>query len=409
MTGTNTTDTPPRRGGMRAVVHTVLTLLVLAAGGAAAYRLMTTDEPVGRQQRPEPAARLVEVATVSPADHRITVTAHGDVQPSRRLVLRPRVGGRVTSLAEGFDPGGRLNAGDTALTLDDEDYRLALQRARAALTRARSDLALEQGQQAVARQEYEILGDESPAPEEKSLMLREPQLDSARAAVASARSDVAAAQRDLDHTTVTVPFDAVVLSRDVAPGAEVTTSTQLGELAGTERWWVELTVPVRALRWIDAPDGQGGDGSAVRLHYDAAWAPGEYRQGRVIRVLDSLEEDGRLARVLVAVDDPLALEREGDPPRLLIGAFVRGEILGRVLEDAYEVRAAWLHGGDTLWLMSADGELVFREVTVAYRDGDRVFVSGGLEPGDRVVTSGIATPAEGMPLRAAEAESGDGG
>lgn len=408
MTGTNTTDTPPRRGRVRAVVHTVLALVVLAAGGAAAYRLMTTNEPVGRQQRPESAARLVEVATVSPADHRITVTAYGEVQPSRRLILRPRVSGRVTSLAAGFDPGGRLNAGDTAVTLDDETYRLALQQAQAALTQARSDLALEQGQQAVARKEYELLGDEAPAPAEKSLMLREPQLESARAAVASARSDVAAAERDLGHTTVTVPFDAVVLSRDVAPGAQVTTSTQLGELAGTERWWVELTVPVQALRWIDAPGGQNG-GSAVRLYYDAAWAPGEYRRGRVIRVLDALEEDGRLARVLVAVDDPLALEGEGDPPRLLIGAFVRGEIQGRVLEDAYEVRTGWLHGGDTLWLMSADGELVFREVSVAHRDGERTFVSGGLAPGDRVITSGIATPAEGMPLRTAEAESGDGG
>ncbi|MDZ7810294.1 MAG: hypothetical protein U5L11_09255 [Arhodomonas sp.] len=45
---------------------------------------------------------------------------------------------------------------------------------------------------------------------------------------------------------------------------------------------------------------------------------------------------------------------------------------------------------------------------VAHRGRDRVLITGGVAAGERIVTSDIGAPTEGMPLRAA-GEDSDGG
>ncbi len=394
----------------RRVIHAVLALALVAVGATLAYWLLSAEEQVGRRAPPERTARLVAVVPALSGTERVTVTAWGEVEASRELVLRPRVSGRLERLASAFEPGRRVTAGQTLVELDARPYELALESARAELTRAQADLSLERGQQAVAEREYELLG-ESVTEEERELILRQPQLRSAQADVAAARAQISEAELDLSHTSVTAPFDALVISRDVAPGAEVSASTDLGTLVGLHQWWVELTVPVSALEWIDVPPDGGAGGSAVELYYDTAWRDGVYRTGHVTALIGRLEEDGRMARLLVTIDDPLGREVEQPVPRLLLGAFVRGEIQGRSVDDAIALDPAWLHDGDTVWVMNADDELAYREVEIAYRDSQRVIVTGGLEAGERIVTSRISTPAAGMPLRvdsAAAKENGSG-
>ena len=60
--------------------------------------------------------------------------------------------------------------------------------------------------------------------------------------------------------------------------------------------------------------------------------------------------------------------------------------------------------GHTLWVME-NNSLDIRSVEVAWQDREHVYISQGLAPGDLVVRSSLATPVQGMRLRAAE----DGG
>ncbi|MBA1149559.1 efflux RND transporter periplasmic adaptor subunit, partial [Ectothiorhodospiraceae bacterium WFHF3C12] len=375
-------------------------------GLALAWGLLGGEEDVGRRAPPERSARLVEVVPAVPRSHTVSVTAWGEVLPARRLDLRPRVSGRVMALGDGFEPGTVVSAGTPLLRLDPQDYRLALERARSALTRAKADLALEQGRQAVARREFELLG-EDVEDAERGLILRQPQLQTAQAAVTSAEADLSDARLDLERTTIEAPFDALVLARDVSPGTEVSASSTLAELVGVDTWWVELQVPAGALRWIRFPD-EGGAGSPVTLSYQGVWPEGTTRAGRVLRLRGDLADQGRLARVLVAVEDPLARGDEAaGRPRLLLGAFMQAEIAGRSLDGAVAMEPQWLHAGDTVWIMNDAGELEIRPVEVAYRDTRRVLVTGGIGRGERIVTSQLSAPVAGMPLRAAPADGGD--
>jgi hypothetical protein len=101
-----------------------------------------------------------------------------------------------------------------------------------------------------------------------------------------------------------------------------------------------------------------------------------------------------MARVLVEVTDPL--DRE---PPMLVGSYLRGRIQGGRLDQVVALDRAYLRDDDSVWVMTGDGRLEIRAVEIAYRGPERVYVSVGLGTGDRVVTSEIATPTNGMKLR----------
>jgi hypothetical protein len=98
----------------------------------------------------------------------------------------------------------------------------------------------------------------------------------------------------------------------------------------------------------------------------------------------------------VSVPDPL---RTDTTVPLLLGAFVRVEIEGPLLDDVFALSRAAVHEGDTVWLADADDRLEFRQIDPLWQDQTTVFVREGLEPGERLITSGISAPAPGMRLQ----------
>jgi hypothetical protein len=132
------------------------------------------------------------------------------------------------------------------------------------------------------------------------------------------------------------------------------------------------------------------------------------RDGVIERLLGQVDARGRMARVLVMVEDPLGVRPKGvkgapeqGAPRatlpLLLGAFVRVKIEGSPLPDTTEIPRVALVDDHSVWLV-VDDKLAAREVEVAWRNVDTVLVRG-LRPGESVVTTPLASPTEGMAVR----------
>ena len=85
------------------------------------------------------------------------------------------------------------------------------------------------------------------------------------------------------------------------------------------------------------------------------------------------------------------------PAPILLGEYVRLEIEGTRLENVIRLPRAALRENDTVWTVR-NATLAIRPATVAWRDTDTVLISGGLESGDTVVTSELASPIDGMPV-----------
>ncbi|NQT51898.1 efflux RND transporter periplasmic adaptor subunit, partial [bacterium] len=151
------------------------------------------------------------------------------------------------------------------------------------------------------------------------------------------------------------------------------------------------------------PRKKGDAASSVRIHDEAAWGKDAHRTGTVLRLASALEAEGRMARLLVAVPDPLALRKENaGKPTLLLGSYVRVEIDGVDLPDVVALPRDRLHDGDHVWVMDANKRLDIRKVAIEFRGRDRVLIADGLKTGERLIVTDLAAPVQSMPLRIRE-------
>ena len=383
----------------------IIPVVVLGGGVAVAVYFITTA-PKAEQKAPVREAQLADVVTVRRGNHRVVVKAMGTVVPSKRITLQPRVSGQLTEVSEKFVPGGRFDSGETIVKVDREDYDFIVKQRAASVVKAKHDLKIEQGQQIIAKREFELMGKTSTggsgASVDNDLMLRKPQLELANADVESAQAALDKAQLDLKRTTLTAPFNAVILDKQqIDIGSQVSPATQIAVLAGTDEFWILASVPISSLKWIGIPESRKLlEGSEVRIFNKTSWPEGAKRTGRIVGLLSTLETQGRLARVLVSVKDPLCLKTT-DPasPKLLVGMYVSLEADGIELKDAIRIDRTSLRDNDTVWVFGEDGLMEIRKVEVVRRGRDVVYVGKGLEDGQRIVTSDLAVRVAGTPLK----------
>ena len=386
------------RTARQSVLLFLLPVMVLLLGVFLALMLMRSS-PKAELGAPVKQPHLVETSVVQFVRRQVMVQAMGTVIPARQIEIKPRVNGLVASVSDDFVPGGRLRSGDVLLTLDAADFELLVRDRRSDLERAQSELALEMGRQKFAGQEYALRQNEV-SEEDRALMLRRPQLLAAQAALEKVKIALEQAQLDLQRTVIVAPFNAMLRERMVDVGVQVTTATPLAVLYATDRFWVRLSVPVDKLPWVLIPNAVDESGSPVRIYNEGAWGKGSYRMGRVIRLAGALENEGRMAQLLVEVDDPFSLNpQNADKPTMLLGSYVRVVIEGIEFDAVVELDRSLLHNGDHVWLMDDNNELVIQAVNILFRAPDTVLIDSGLAQGDRLITSILSAPVPGMKLR----------
>jgi RND family efflux transporter MFP subunit len=280
------------------------------------------------------------------------------------------------------------------IELDDRELHLAVAQADAEIEQIAARISMEEGQQDRARRDVQRLPG-TLTDSQRQLVLRAPQMAALQAELAAAEAARERAMVELSHAVIRAPFDAIVISEEVAMGSVLSAGSEAASLVGAEEFDVMLAVPVSALDWINPQLGQ-----TVRLSQPGVWPEGSFREGRIERLIAGLRTTGRMAELVITIDDPLArLPQNRGKPRLLLGSFLRAVGEGRKVEGAVSLDRAYLHGDDTVWVITPDSKLEIRPVTVAWRGAEQVLISGGLVEGERIVTTPLAIVAPGMELR----------
>jgi RND family efflux transporter MFP subunit len=365
---------------------TAFICLVLLAGAIFGAVAFVKTAPEAEKMRPPKMAALVETQPLEQTDETVVLQLTGTVMPAEEIMLRARVGGEIVSMAPDFIEGGLIGKGAEILKIDPVDYELALATAQSALETARFNHKLELGRSDVAKREWELLKSDSATEMEKELALRIPHLAASKAALEAAEARLEKADLDLSRTELRAPFNAVVLSRNVNVGSQASQQDVLAKLAGTDAYWILVSVPVDRLGWILVP------GSRAMIISGS----GAKREGRVIKLLGDLEEKGRMARILVEVNDPLCLQPEnkaGNP--LLLGEYVQTEIDGSELTGVYSIPRKALRENKQIWIADG-GKLDIREVEVLWRDAQRALIRDGIANGETLIVTDLITPIHGM-------------
>ena len=396
VTADKTTETTPLKSRRRLMINIGLSLAVIVAGViGAAY--ITKTAPKALRRPPAKIAPLVEVARIQPGIHNVAVQAMGTVVPAKEIVLESRVSGEIVALHPQFTVGGFLEKGSEVLRIDPLDYELAVTLAAARVKDSESILKVAEEEAAAAVEEWRLLYSNKPENAEiPALVAKEPQLEAARAKLAAEKADLRKAQLDLARTRIKAPFNAIVREKFVDIGSQVSGQEQLAELIGTDVYWIQASIPVDRLNWITIPRQSTETGSKVRIFHRNDYE----HSGTVIKLLGDLEQEGRMARVLIEVRDPLGLRpKEKTQLPLLIGEYVRLEISGRQLNNVYRIPRTALRDNTRIWVASSADTLKIREVDILWRDSETVLFRDGLQPGDRLIVSELPTPVDGMPVQ----------
>ncbi|EMI18483.1 efflux transporter RND family, MFP subunit [Rhodopirellula maiorica SM1] len=373
----------------------MIACLAILSASVAAIVVINRTEPTAKQiKATRKSAALVETITVERGSFSPTLRVLGTVQPAQEIVLSPRVSGQVVEVSPQFLPGGRVRKGDLLLRIDPADFENALSIEESELEQAEASLKIEEGRQSLAQKELRLL-EGTIDDTNRDLVLRAPQIASIRAEVNAAKAAVERAKLDLARSSVLAPFDAQVISRSVNVGSQVSPGDELAQLVGIDEYWISAAVPFRSLRWIQFPTSDQ-PGSEVTLKNPDAWPVGTQKQARVARMIGTVDERTRLAQVLVAVADPLG--ETSDTPPLILQSLIEVQIEGRAIEDVVRLERRYVREGDTVWVME-EGQLQIHDTEVLFRDAEYAYIGDGLRSGDEVVTTTLATVAEGVGLR----------
>ena len=318
--------------------------------------------PVKKISRQHPA---VSVVTVQSGSYNAQVTAYGAASPHYELTLTAQVAGQVDRLASNFEAGYKLKKGDVIVFLEGSDYQAQVAAAEKNLSDARLILLEEERQALQARVEWDASGVKGePA---SALVLRQPQLAAAKAAMTKAEADLISARKNLNHTRILAPFDALVVQRHISPGSYLQAGTPVATLYSTDR--VEIAADLSADDWAKLPEAaelNSGQWPVVLNHVQN----GQKWCGRILRAQHHLDANTRQRGLILALDHPL----DSDPP-LLPGTFVKATIPGRRLEGLWKLPGSALSQKGEIWYVQADDTLSSFSAKPLFSDGEVIYVS----------------------------------
>ncbi len=383
-------------------IKILIPVLILIAGFAGMKWLKLSRQPPEKEVKIISGA-LVETLTVKIEDYDVMVPGTGTVQARQQAAIAPQVNGKVSYLAPDFVAGGFFKEGDLLFEIESVDYQLAIERAKATLSKAGYNLSTVESQARVARMEWDRLkleGEKKPNP----LVLYEPQLKNAQAEAASAKATLEQATLDMERTRVYAPFDCRIRSEEIDLGQYVRAGNSVGIAAGTRTAEIIVPLPLEELHWLRIPQkgseriGSPATAKIIAGNQTFSW------QGQIDRSLGEVDPQGRMSRVIVAVDDPYGLKNHSRKSgiNLETGLFVKVEFHGKKLTGVISIPRSALRENATVWIAGRDNKLRVRPVTVVRQERDMLFIEKGLQEGERVILTSLPGAAEGMNLKPVE-------
>ncbi len=335
----------------------------------------SADRTTYRTQEDEQSAdsqlAQVGVINVTTGSYRAKVKGYGQVVPQDTLSLVAQVSGQVTHVSPAFKTGALVESDTILARVDDTSYQQALASANATYQAAIVSLEEERLQGAQAKDEWTRSGlDGEPL---SALVLRKPQLEAAQATLDEAEQTVNSAKRDLAFTALRSPFNAVVVSRDIALGSFVQAGSAVATLYSTDA--AEIAIGLSPSQWTQLPSVSGAQlSNDTPLNWSVTLTDtttGNKWGANIVRAEWHQSDTTRQRNAIAVIENPLD---QATP--LLFGSFVQAEIEGRQLENVWKLPASAISQKQEVWLvMPATGQLAKFTPSVLFESDGYAYIT----------------------------------
>jgi len=392
-------EPPSDDGHSRTWLWGVLALLLIAL-------IIGATLVFGRDKAVE-VRSAVALAASSGAAAGSVLDASGYVVARRQATVSAKITGKVTQVL--IEEGQHVQAGEIMAELEDTTEGAQLNLSRARLDASRSELRqlqvqLDDAQRTLRRNrelaERKLVSQSLLDSAQANAEALAAQLATARENVRVAQRQVDVSQRNLDETTVRAPFAGVVTVKAAQVGEIVSplsagggyTRTGIGTIVDMDSLEIEVDVNENFINRV-----QPGQKTTATLNAYPEWKI----PARVIAVIPTADRSKATIKVRVEIleKDARILPEMGVRVAFLGEEPAQGEKLEGVLIDAAAIKNDG--GAEIVYLIRGDS-VERRAVTTGIKRGERLQITAGLSPGDRVALGPLEQLSDGSTIRIGE-------
>jgi membrane fusion protein (multidrug efflux system) len=345
----------------------VLVCVVIALAALALPKLRPSEKSPSNTGRPGAARGGVmtvrtEIIRLDKVNDRIVTV--GTVLPNEEVEIRSETSGKIERIF--FDEGSRIRRGDVLIRINDDELQ-------AQLLRSKSREALAEQQSARAQDMFQ-----------QNLVSQE-EYDRAASELDVAKAELQLVTAQIDKTEIRAPFDGVIGLRYVSEGSYITPATRIAALQDDHQVKIDFSIPEKYAGVIK-------EGDKISFTTPGATAP---FIGMVYAREPRIDAATRTLRIRA-----LSANQDG---ALTAGAFANVEVVIKEREALVIPSYALVPElkGQRIFLYKG-GKAVAQSVEIGIRTEDKVEISGGVQEGDTLITSGVLQLRPGMTVRPAE-------
>ncbi|PMB38024.1 efflux transporter periplasmic adaptor subunit [Fischerella thermalis CCMEE 5330] len=414
---------PPRR--QRRWLWLLLTLLALTGGGIAVWRVFASQNQTSANINAQPPAIPVKVSTVKSGTIEDSTEYIATIESRRSVALQPRIQGQVTQIF--VRAGDPVKNGDPILQVDAREQQAAVSSVNAAAQAARSQVenakatlrSLEADRQSfladvqLRQQEYNryaSLASEGAVSQltkeqyanqlavaKAAFNANESKIKAQQAAVAEAEKSLQQALANtiqqkvqLQYYRVTAPFAGTVGNIPVKVGDFVNTSTQLATITQNQPLEINISVPIERA-------SQLRNGTLVELLDAQGQTIGT---SRVFFISPKANNENRMIQIKALYDNEKNLLRADEYVRARVIFSQRSGVVIPTTAVARIAGQNFVFVEQTQKSPEGKTQLVAKQkrVELGNISGNNYQVLEGLQPGERIIVSGLLNLRDGVPI-----------
>lgn len=377
----------------------LLPIAIMLGSIVIAVLLIRTPTQV-EEAAPEIIPVSVRVAEVRQESVQLVVESQGKVQAAQQANVSAPVAGPVAWISPLMEAGGYVEEGAVLIRLDTSDFRTAVARAQAGLQQSQADASH-------ARNELQRITELAARRLVSDSQLQETrrQTEVAAARLSDAEASLRQAELDLERSEIRAPFNAIVQTREVELGQYVNRAQSIGILLGADVVEVRVPLAIRQLGYLDIGLGRRGEipeDEAPDVILTGMYGDTEHQwRGKLVRTEAAIDPNSNTVQMIIRVSQPASsASGQGESSKqnipLPIGLFVQAEITGKHVDNLFSLPRSVVRNNNQVLVVDAENKMYFRDVEIFRLEQDRVLISGGLVPGERICISPIQAVVDGM-------------
>lgn len=349
----------------------------------------------GEAKAPEYAVITAQATTAH-----LTNSYPATIKGKQDVEIRPMVSGFITKLH--VDEGSVVKRGQVLFTIDQVQYRAAVETAKATVATAEAAL---QTQELTTQNNREL--NKRGIVSDYQLSTSENQLAQAKATLAQAKAALVNAERNLQYTEVTSPSDGIVGQVPYRVGSLVSPSmaTPMTTIADNSEMFAYFSMTERQLLQMIREGGSYKEILAkmpeIQLQLiDGSLYPDSGRVETISGVIDPTTGSVSMRALFPNAHNVLRSNSTGNVifPNVLPDVILVPQSATTDIQDKKFV-----------YVVQADNTVKNTEIQVyTLNDGQNYYVTGGLKAGDKIVIEGVQAIKDGQaitPITPAEKEA----